>query len=182
MNEMFKLARENSVGADKQCPNVTQRKKMERKVITGALAGILMLSGVLMFQENSFISYKYDSSPYPIAEIEAYERESLFKLLDQYNFNNYDENINGTRNYHYSAEDYQIIDELDESYLYSFYLNTDDNTFVEVLKLLGYSDLDDFLEKNRYLDDNNTPSIKEWRKKDKEYAIIQIKAKKGNNI
>ena len=176
MNQIINDSKQNSIGPQKQCPNNPQKKNLEKKVISGALAGVLLFSGAIAFENHHSAKTTYDPIKHPIAEIEAYERETLYNLLDKYNLTNYKENINGTRNYYYTASNYEKINELDETYLYSFYLNTDEITFNAVLNSLGYSDLDDFLKKNEYLDEENNPSIKVWRKHDKQYAINQIEA------
>lgn len=106
---------------------------------------------------------------YTTYEIRTYETLRAKEILNNNDLTEYGSFIteNGfKRKYNYKAEDYEKISELDETYLYGMYMVTHQETLNEILKSLGYENLDDFLLKNNYTDVNGNPSIKVWQSMD----------------
>ena len=67
------------------------------------------------------------------------------------------------------------IEELDETYLYASYIATTKETFMNILTSLGYENLEDFLIKNEYVDENGKGSIYVWCIKNMEEMSLIMK-------
>ena len=66
------------------------------------------------------------------------------------------------RSYHYDSEDFRNLEGLDESYLYGFYCATSEENFNDILSVLGYSSLEQYLTEKEYVDGDGNPSIDAW--------------------
>lgn len=185
LKRIYERAVANSVGKDKKCEYKKTIKNAIVKTATVTLILTLIASGLVGCEGK----YKIDSdgelkitsteNQFSTYEIACYQDSRVYNLLADYNFTNY-EVVGTKRNYHYTAENYKKIKELDESYLYGFYVITTHETTNEVCKALGYQDLKDFLISNNYVDKNNNPDISVWYKQNKE-KIIKIMEEEETN-
>lgn len=98
---------------------------------------------------------------YDIIEISRFQSRRSLELLDSYGFTDYTM-VDQKRNYHYTAEDYKKIDTLDETYLYGMYIETTDRTLREILRSMGYENLNDYLIQKGYVSSDGEPSTYIW--------------------
>ena len=103
-----------------------------------------------------------ESYGYSIANITDYGKLIVKGMLKDNGFTDYYTNEENERHYNYTAEDYKSMPNFDERYLYSLYLVVDDYTIDEFTKSLGYEDLEDYLIKNDYVDEEGNPSTYNW--------------------
>ena len=178
---LYENLKKNSIGNEKKCKAVKYIKKGTLRVgITVLISAftIGVLSGCNIHEdyfnnndnENNHSSYEQtlnDYNGFSIVEIRNYEMLRADDLFSNNGFHSY--SMEGTkRKYNYKSSDYKRIKELDETYLYGIYLNTNSSTFNEVLQALGYSDLEDYLIKNNYVNKNGEPSTMAWSNADLE--------------
>jgi len=184
-NEFYQKILQNSVGREKRSKFKLYSQKVILKVALSVLTLTLVaygLAGCKSYQpnidsNNNKPTYSTEETKdddkyngFSILEIITYRKLRTETLLYHSDCNEYVLNGN-KRSYNYKAEDFQKIEGLDETYLYGFYSLTDDSTFTEILKALGYSTLDEFLIQNKFVNrDNGKPDINMWI----EFDLIQI--------
>lgn len=114
-------------------------------------------------QENTN-DYSYSNNTYSPSEISMYQKLRVNELMTNYNMTNYtsDPNNSHKRIYNYTSEDYKQIEELDETYIYGYYILADSTTVDYVCEALGYTNLYTYLTTNQYVDDMGNPSIDKW--------------------
>lgn len=164
--------KENSIGSKKKCPNTRTTKKLSLKIplsiVTAALlstCAIGIKTSINNNEEkttNTKIEYTYDYYGYSTNEIYCYEKLRSSNLLKDNGFTDYTI-VDNKVDYKYTAEDYKQIEDLNETYLYGFYIYTNEKSINEISKALGYNDLKDYLISNNHIDENGKESITEWR-------------------
>lgn len=178
LQRIYDKTLENSVGIEKKCPFKKTFKNVVIKVatvtllltfmassLTGCMGNIKNLNPTEETQITSSDSQNQNDDikingfePYYIFN---FERARVFELLEAYNLTEF-EFVSAKRDYKYTSEDYKKIIELDESYLYGFYVTTTRETLNEVCKSLGYENIEDFLNTKGYVDKNGKPSVSAW--------------------
>ena len=112
--------------------------------------------------------YKFlidDESGYSADEVGVFEKLRAMDLLNENQMFDY-ERKTLQRDYHYTAEDYAKIKGLDETYLYGFYILSNEEDANEMVKALGFENLDDYMIQKGYVDEDGNPSRDEWCKAD----------------
>ena len=94
-------------------------------------------------------------------QVTTFQKGRVVELLTQHGFTDFTDTGN-KRHYNYTYSDYEQIKELDESYLYGFYILADLESFNEMVKSMGYKDLEDFLIQHNYVDELGNPDTYEW--------------------
>ena len=187
LDRIYENAKENSIGPEKKSSAKREKKTVAMKITIGALAAILAISGLTGCVQKTIqptpnestsisenIEYKNEYNGYSDVEIGIYERLRLGDLLEANGFTDY--TMDGQKkSYNYSAEDFKKIEELDETYLYASYIATTKETFMNILTSLGYENLEDFLIKNEYVDENGKGSIYVWCIKNMEEMSLIMK-------
>lgn len=175
MEKIYKKTLNNSVGREKKCFYAKNIKKTVNKIALQTLILVFIASSLmgctaqlaknndlnntnLNESENYTTVVEFEHGAY---EITMYQVNRVYDLLNSYNLNNFSYNGN-KKHYNCSSEDFMKIEELDESYLYGFYLVSDRETLNEVCKVLGYEDIKDYLVKNNYVDKDNNPDVNVW--------------------
>lgn len=105
--------------------------------------------------------YVTEIDGYEMADLSMYGNLRVYDLLDANGFTDY-EGSGYNRSYRYDAEDFRKLKGLDESYLYGFYCATSEENFNDVLSVLGYDSLEQYLTEKEYLDEDGNPSIDAW--------------------
>lgn len=197
--ENYEKLKKNSIGSEKKCKDV--RKKI---IINSSIAAIVLTFALTCFvgtnktinkirndininndinnhDKISSISNVEYISGYRVYDIKIYSKLRVNDLLLQYNYTNY-QTENNRRIYNYTAIDYSKIEELDESYLYGFYIHTDSKTLDEVCISLGYQSLQDYLTKNNYVDESGKIDFIKWENESLKYMAnyMNEQTKKGN--
>lgn len=108
--------------------------------------------------ENRYIT---EIDGYDMADLSIYGNLRVYDLLDANGFTDY-EGSGYNRSYHYDSEDFRNLEGLDESYLYGFYCATSEENFNDILSVLGYSSLEQYLTEKEYVDGDGNPSIDAW--------------------
>lgn len=170
-NDMFNNMINNSIGAEKRCKKDFKIKKVVMKLALPIIIGIVMatsLTGCFFNQtpskvdvavsEMADISQNY---PFDLGDVRIYEKARLYNLLDEKGITKYDGQY-GLRDYDCTVDDYKMIPELDESYLYSMYSFSSEEDANILAQALGYSSLDDYLIKNGFVDSDGKQSIRYW--------------------
>ena len=161
LKEIYENARKNSVGRDKVSSAIRYKtqavlKKSMAVVLTLFIAmgcagcGIAHNTSVTNNDTRIERDYSYmedEESGYTAAEISVYEKLRAMDLMDDNNMDDFDVG-NGVRDYHYVASDYADVEGLDESYLYGFYILTNEEDANEMAIALGYKSLDDYMIQN----------------------------------
>lgn len=189
LQKIYDRTLENSVGNTKKC----RYKKTFKYVIMKVALITLLMTFVASCMVGCFNDYKAKNTNFAQSvetfdeneslngfstyQISTYQNLRLYDLLEAYDFTDY--TVDGSKkDYHYTAEQYSQIKELDETYLYAFYTQTTPSTLTAVCKALGYENLEDFLLDNGYVDEDGKPNINVWYKKNKvEMSKIMKKAK-----
>lgn len=177
---IYENLKRNSIGEEK----VSTYKPTKRKVkLLVALTTLL-----IMFLTSCNMSNKvqpketqmevYTSDTFSSLDISLYQRSRVINLMASYGYTDYT-NINNYREYKYTVEDYQKMEELDETYLYGFYMVTTTKTFNTVLNSLGYKDLNDYLIRNNYVNKDNKPDTNKWYVETQKAIDEMMKEKKG---
>lgn len=173
---IYNVLEKNSIGNEKKCPNNRKKKKVILKISLGMLTGLLIVVGIigssLIKLNNNYYEQiqqiedvdnnDVERYGYSIINIQEYGKLITKNMLKEYGFDNYTINDDNYRHYNYTSDDYKKIINFDERYLYSLYLVVDDYTINEFTKSLGYKDLDDYLIKNNYIDDEGKASTYKW--------------------
>lgn len=128
-------------------------------------------------EEKQEVTYANTYNGYKDYQIGTYERLRAMDLLEAYGLTDY--SMDGRkRHYPYTVEEFRAVTELDETYLYALYILCDRDTFMVVLEALGYEDLEDFLIRMNYVDDEGEPSLFVWAVADME-LISEIMVEKS---
>lgn len=197
LKEMYNNTLKNSVGIDKKCKFKKVLKNVKTKLTLVSLILIFLSSGLVGCNQNDYsynnsnsnkLTTSYttvvsnDSINNEFGEYETlkYQRIRLYELLDSYKMDDYSI-VNLRRNYNYGVEDYKNIKELDESYLYMFYVDTTLDNVQTVCQALGYENLDDFMIKNEYVNKEGKPDVNVWHRKNKENINKLMKEEYGYN-
>lgn len=172
--KIYEKTKNNSIGPDKKAPAKRTKKSIATTISISLLIMTLAASGLAHYlgvstkkttidnQPTIEIEYKNEYNGYKTREITTFARLRAIDFLKEHGITEY-VTIEDRRDYKYSAEDYKKISELDESYLSALYTLTTPETFNEFLKALGYTNLDDFLISNNYLDSKGKASTRTWR-------------------
>lgn len=171
---MYEKLKENSIGPQKKC--LDKRKKVILNSSIAAIALIFTLTCSIGINKKiektiSKISSNHDKtssmsnvdyiSGYRVYDVKTYSKLRVNDLLLQYNYTDYKVD-NNRRVYNYTFSDYSKIEELNESYIYGFYNFTDFKTLDEVCISLGYSNFQDYLIKNSYVDEMGNVDLIKW--------------------
>lgn len=164
---------QNSIGEEKQCDYNKKTKKVTLRIALTTLTLILVTScfiniifpkikdnfdNVLYARDEQHLELEYNG--YSINSIRTYEKRRFYSLMRENGLTDYSQ-VDKKRDYHYTVEDYIKMEDLDESYLYAIYIST--VNINDFLIALGYTDLQDFLLKNNYVNEQGKPSVKTWR-------------------
>lgn len=174
LDKIYENAKENSIGPEKKSSAKRERKTITMKITVASLAAVLALSGLTgcVFKQpippqkeptsiSETIEYKNEYNGYSDTEIGIYERLRLGDLLEAHGFTDY--TMEGQKkSYNYTKEDFEKIEELDETYLYAAYIATTKETFTNILTSLGYENLESFLISKEYVDKNGKASLYVW--------------------
>ena len=170
--EILANMKDKSIGSEKKAKADFFKKKIIMTVSALALASTLLtacghlpLKDISQIQQmleetDDFEQYVIDND-IDLNEITLQQKIKIIALLEEYGLTEFTvERIK--RHYEYTSEDYKQIKELDDYYLSCFYKLADRESFDVMLKAMGYSDLDDFLLKNGYIDKNGKPDRQQW--------------------
>lgn len=185
--EMYEKLKKSSIGKDKKCQANRFKQRVTLKIAlstilaslcTVCLAGCKNNDNYYNNSNNSnsttYVTentnqentndYSYSSNTYSPSEISRYQRLRVNELMTNYNMTDYtkDPENNRRRIYNYTSDDYKQIKELDETYIYGFYLLADTNTVDNVCNALGYSNLYTYLTVNNYVDEAGQPDVEKW--------------------
>ena len=187
LEKIYENAKENSIGSEKKSSAKREKKTVNMKITIVALASLLAVSSLTgcvfktpekPIKESVSITetfeYQNEYNGYSDTEIGIYERLRLGDLLEANGFTDY--KMEGQKkSYNYTAEDFKKIEDLDETYLDASYIATTKETFNNILTSLGYENLEDFLIKNEYVDENGKASIYVWCIKNMEEMSLIMK-------
>ena len=173
MNDIFNDAVNNSIGKEKKVKKEFKKKffvKLPMTLITGVLIAVSAAGcGLINIKETSkdtnpiYEEYMNIAEDYGVTslEINTYQINRLYELLDKYGIDKYE--VNGIkREYFLTADDYEKISELDESYLCAMYYSSSKSSANEMAKALGYAGIDDYLIKNDFKDKDGKADFRLW--------------------
>ena len=171
-NEMFNNMMSNSIGNDKRCKKEFKIKKVIMKIALPVIIGIAMATSLTgcffnytpdnrVVEAVSEMGKISDNYPFDLGDVRMYEKSRLYNLLDEKGITKFDGQY-GLRDYDCTVDDYKMISELDESYLYAMYSCSSEEDANTLAQALGYTSLDDYLIKNEFVDSNGKPSTKYW--------------------
>jgi len=173
MEIIYKKTVNNSVGRDKRCSYTKNIKNSINKIAIETLLLVFIASSLMgctgQFALNNNVSSMDNKESYTTTverkysyyEIASFEKNRVYGLMEDNGLTDFIHKGND-KHYNYTAEDFKKIKELDESYLYGFYMVADRETLDEVCKALGYTDIKDYLIKNNYVDKENNPDVNVW--------------------
>lgn len=95
----------------------------------------------------------------------CYIADKFFELIDKYNIPHKRESYKEKffkLDFEYTTEDWKKITEIDETWLPHFYSISNEKSFLEVLSVFGYTDLNTYLVEKKYTDKDGNPSISKW--------------------
>lgn len=185
-NTIYEDAKNNSIGKDKvTSSNKIIKKGIVKKTHQELLAILATSSIVASFNKNKHThiseytrasqrTIKKDYNGYKEYEISIYEKQRAKKILEEAGLTDYIIE-DSKRNYNYTAEDYQKIKVLDESYLYALHLITTEETFNTILSSLGYTSLESYLFSKGYTSEIGVPDKKKWSNADLENISLIMK-------
>ena len=174
--EILSNMKDKSIGSEKKAKAGFFKKKIIMTISALALASTLLTAcGYNSNKEATYSSSSVVTTNYQREDVYAMASENdltmqqisnhqiarVLALLEEYGFTNYTSD-GLKRHYNYTYSDYQRISEMDDSYLYGFYSIADRESFEEMLKGLGYTDLDDFLVQNGYIKQSGKPDATLW--------------------
>jgi hypothetical protein len=186
LNNIYNNAKSNSIGPEKKVLSNRTKKSIPLKIAIGALVATLALSSLtgcainkkydnnVDTQVTESIKYENEYNGYKDTEIGIYERLRFNDLMEQYNFTDYEMKGN-KKEYNYTKEDFQTIEELDETYLYAAYIVTTKETFNNILNALGYENLGVYLVSKGYVDESGKPDLFVWCIKNMEDISLIMK-------
>ncbi len=174
--EIFNKFVEKSIGNDKVSKKDFKTKKASFNGPLALLIGLIITTSLTgCFGDGKEVSTKPSPKQQTISEfndadetygvdpadVYYYRGERLEELLEKYGFIEYTQE-DGKRNYIYSADDYKKIEELDDSYLRAMYFLATPDDVNEMAKSLGYENIDDFMIKKGYVDEEGKPDHSYW--------------------
>lgn len=112
-------------------------------------------------KEDHREEYVTEINGYDMGELSIYQALRVYDLLEANGLTDY-EGRGYDRSYNYGVEDFRQLKGLDESFLYGFYCVTSDQNFQDVLSVMGYDSLDQYLLAKEYVDRDGNPSIDVW--------------------
>lgn len=192
-NKIYEMLEKNSVGEDKRCVLNKKSRIVKLAVPISIIVSTLIVAGFVgVFNnyindddtEQQTIYYTYNNYGYNTMDIVLFSEARVYTLLNNNNIIDHTFTEKGKIHYNYSAEDYKKIKELDESYLFTLYEMVDQYTVDEFSKALGYKNLNDYLEKNGYIDKDGEINIKKWSTENLECCakmMDDMSIKKGKN-
>jgi len=165
---IYENLKNNSIGKEKICSSNFAVKKIALTVALTTFISVFTTACSVSLKDKLFNSKDtssvvevYEPTKYSRVEISSYNQLRSRNLLVDNGFTDY--KIEGDyRDYNYTAEQFSTIKDLDDTYLYGFYMVVTEKTFSNILNALGYKDLNDFLVKNKYVDSENKPSKQKW--------------------
>lgn len=186
LNNIYENTKKNSIGNEKKSQANRTRRSIPLKITVGVLVATLALSGLTgctlkkdytnntQTEQTQTIEYQNEYNGYKDTEIGIYERLRFNDLMEKYNFTDYEMKDN-KKNYNYTSEDFKTITELDETYLYAAYTITTKETFNNILNALGYTNFEEFLVSNGYVNESNEPDLMVWCIKNMEEISLIMK-------
>lgn len=182
--KMYEQLKKSSIGTHKRCHAKRFKQRVTLKVALSTILATLCATCIVgcknnnnhynknnnsnhttyVTEYNNTNSYSVSNNTYSLSEISRYQKLRVNELMTNYDMTDYtkDPDNNRRRIYHYSSDDYKKITELDDTYIYGFYLLADTNTVDNVCDALGYSNLYTYLTVNNYVDDKGSPSVDKW--------------------
>lgn len=183
--EIYENMKKNSIGPDKKCKNIRIKKEAILKIALPIVMTTLITScctGLIKNhkEQRNESSYSYTLNGFTRGDITCYEQLRVNDLLLENGFIDYNV-IDNKKDYKYTKEDYEKIEDLDETYLYGFYITTTKNTTDEVSKALGYNNLNDYLNQKGYIKEDNQIDMNKWINEDNEKIskIMENEQKEG---
>lgn len=182
--QMYKKLKESSIGKHKKCRANRFKQHVTLKVALSTILATLCATCIVgcknnnnhynknnnsnhttyVTEYNNTNSYSVSNNTYSPSEISRYQKLRVNELMTNYDMTDYtkDPDNNRRRIYNYTSDDYKKIKELDETYIYGFYLLADTNTVDNVCDALGYSNLYSYLTVNNYVDGQGEPDVEKW--------------------
>lgn len=162
--------------------NKMQKKKKAFPAVAVAAACAAVVLILIFIRLNSAqdesggykTEYVTEIDGYDMADLSIYGNLRVYDLLDANGFTDYD-GSGYDRSYHYDAKDFRNLEDLDESYLYGFYCATSEENFNDVLSVLGYDSLEQYLTEKGYVDEEGNPSIDAWNDASMTYMADLLK-------
>ncbi len=187
--EMYENLKKSSIGRHKRCKAKRFKQRVTLKVAISTILATLCATCLIGCKNNNnhysknnnynnttYVTeytntnfeapnnYSPSSNSYSPSEISRYQTLRVNELMTSYNMTDYqkDPDNNRKRIYNYTSEDYKQMKELDETYIYGYYLLADSKTVDNVCDALGYSNLYTYLTVNSYVDSQGSPSVEKW--------------------
>ena len=177
--QLLERMRTNSIGTNKRTTNKFIKTKKVLNIAMSTILSVVIAMSMIgctksNIEDKSTIQQEYSEiyEDYGVhtKDIQEYEIERLEKALEETGLIDYTLNEDNLRDYHYTAEDYRKINNLDETYLRSFYSIASDQSVDEMAKALGYNNLHNYLESKGFLYQNGNIDGQTWAA----YDSIQI--------
>lgn len=182
--KMYEQLKKSSIGNHKRCRAKRFKQRVTLKVALSTILATLCATCIVgcknnnnhynknnnsnhttyVTEYNNTNNYSVSNNTYSPSETSRYQKLRVNELMTNYDMTDYtkDPDNNRRRIYNYSSDDYKKITELDDTYIYGFYLLADTNTVDNVCDALGYSNLYTYLTVNNYVDDKGSPSVDKW--------------------
>ena len=167
-NNIFNNLKNKSIGNNKKVKaNFIKTKVLIGVSVLTTIATMLTACSINFSNEKENNSIGHQKIEYleengiTSTELISFEKLRTISLLNENNLNNYTETSAG-RHYENTYTDYMKVSDLDDSYIHGFYLLSDDESVDEMCKGLGYSDFEDYMKKNNYVDENNNIDKEIW--------------------
>lgn len=183
--KLYEQLKKSSIGKNKRCRANRFKQHVTLKVALSTILATLCATCVVGCKNNSHHynknsesnsttyvteynndtnNYSSSNNTYSLSEISRYQKLRVNELMTNYNMTDYtkDPEDNRKRIYNYTSDDYKQIQELDDTYIYGYYLLADTKTVDNVCDALGYSNLYTYLTVNSYVDEQGSPSVEKW--------------------
>lgn len=179
-NKKYLKLKNNSIGSNK-------RSNGKRRIIFGDLKKSTKLMYTVfkfacitscsiisepMDKVSAFTDSKGEYNGYSYSDIAHFETNRVYELMDNYELDEYSLE-DGKRVYNYDSKVYKKIPQIDDSYLYGFYLISDTNTMNQISISFGYKDFEDYIHSNGF------KSEEEWIENSLNDISIIMQNKKG---
>ena len=168
--ELFNKIKENSIGSNKKSSNKFTKKSISKNIITTLMTVFIATSIVGCAKTDDVNSLMTEIEYYAVdeqygyseTELKKYAMERLDAILEEHNLNDYTKDQDKLRDYNHTADEYSMINGLDDTYVYTFYSISNDRSVEEFVKGLGYTDFNDYLTKHNYLKEDGNINLRKW--------------------
>lgn len=122
-------------------------------------------------EERPDITEEYNG--YGAGDLNIYQYQRVYDLLERNGFEDYT-GQGYDRFYHYDYIELQEMEGLDETYVYGLYYAVSEQNFQDMISLLGYHSLEEYLTAKGYVNEKGEPDIYVWRRAALEEASVMM--------